>query len=114
MVSRRVERVGKLIREELSQIIFRELKDPRVGMVEITQVKVSSDLAEARVFFRVVGEEDRREVVEGVLIKARGFIQGQLGRRVGFKVIPNIRFEYDVSLEDAIRIEKLLDGAKVS
>ena len=113
MVLRRPERVAKLIREEISQILIREMRDPRVGTLEITQVKVTPDLREARVFFRMVGGESERAAVESALAGARGFFQGQLGRRLGLRVTPNLSFKYDDSLDEANRIETLLEESKL-
>jgi len=113
MVLRRPERVAKLIREGISQILIREMKDPRVGILEITQVSVTPDLREARVFFRMVGSESERTVVESVLSGARGFIQSQLGRMLGLRITPNLSFKYDDSLDEADRIDALLDESKL-
>jgi ribosome-binding factor A len=113
MVLRRPERVAKLIREEISQILIREMRDPRVGTLEITQVRVTPDLREARVFFRMVGGESERAAVESALAGARGFFQGQLGRRLGLRVTPDLSFKYDDSLDEASRIEALLEGSKL-
>ena len=113
MVLRRPERVAKLIRESISQIIIREMKDPRVGPLEITQVKVTPDLREARVFFRAVGGKSEHAVVESVLSGARGFFQSQLGHMLGLRITPNLSFKYDDSLDEAERIEALLEGSKL-
>lgn len=112
MVLRRPERVAKLIREEISQILLREMRDPRVGTLEITQVTVTPDLREARVFFRMVGGESERVAVESALAGARGFFQGQLGRRLGLRFTPNLTFKYDESLDEVSRIEALLEESK--
>lgn len=104
----RAERVGDLIRQELSELLLRAVKDPRVGMVTITGVTVSPDLRAARIY--VVsrasdGVED--QTLEG-LRAAKGFLRGELGRRLRLRNIPNLAFVRDQSLDRAMRISSLL------
>lgn len=106
--------MGQLIREELSQIILREVKDPRIGSLEITRVKVSPDLREAFVSYRVVGKDIDPNIVAEALQRARGFFQKKLGRKLALRTTPLIQFQYDATLEEAIRIEALLEEVKTS
>lgn len=115
---RRVQRLNQLLREELSRLIRRELKDPRVELVTVTDVDVSGDLRHAEVYVRTlrdlrdVGEEEGggsiEEALEG-LRSAEGFLRGKLGRELRLRRIPELRFEADRTLERAQRIEELLD-----
>lgn len=104
----RAERVGDLIRQELSELFLRAVKDPRVGMVTITGVTVSPDLRAARIYVvsrASEGVED--QTLEG-LRAARGFLRGELGRRLRLKNIPDLAFVPDQSLDRAMRISSLL------
>ena len=112
MNTRRTERVGQLIREELSLIVLKEVKDPRIGSLEITRVKVSPDLREASVFYRVVGRDVDPNIVAEALQRASGFFQKKLGQKLALRTTPLIRFQYDATLEEAIRVEALLEEVK--
>jgi ribosome-binding factor A len=107
-MSRRVERVADAIRAAIAEILLRELKDPRVGMVTITGVRLSPDLRHARVFFSVFGDEARRESALEGLRRAAGFIRRELARRVETRVSPQLVFEYDAGIEDSERMSRLL------
>lgn len=104
----RVERVGDLLKEELSELILREVKDPRVGFVTITGVRVSADLRHARVYVvtHETGEGQER-TLEG-LQSARGYLRGALGRRLRLKYIPDLSFNIDETLEEGFRIHEIL------
>lgn len=104
--------MGQLIREELGRIILQEIKDPRIRSLEITRVRVTPDLREAFVSYRLVGQETERRSVEEALTHARGFFQNRLGKTLALRLTPVVRFEYDTSLEEAIRIEELLEKTK--
>ncbi|MGQ9656117.1 MAG: 30S ribosome-binding factor RbfA [Thermodesulfobacteriota bacterium] len=108
MVSTRSKRVGDRIREEISDLLLRKVKDPRIGFVTITGVEVSKDLRAAKVFYSILGElEDRQRAADG-LASAMGFIKRELGARLQLKFMPEIVFAYDSSMEYADRIERLL------
>lgn len=104
----RLERVGDLLKEELSELILREVKDPRIGFVTITGVRVSADLRHARVYVvtHETGEKQER-TLEG-LQSARGFLRGVLGRRLRLKYIPDLSFSVDETLEQGFRIHEIL------
>ncbi len=105
---KRSDRVGHLIQKEISAILLEVIKDPRVGFITLTEVKVSDDLKSARVYFSTIGsEEEKRETVKG-LNSAKGCIQGELGRRLKLRYTPKITFFYDGSFERADRIDRLL------
>lgn len=105
----RLSRLQEAIKEEVSQIIQFELKDPRIGLVTVTSVDISPDLRQARIFLTVLGSsEDQKESLAG-LDSAKGFIRSELGKRVKMKFTPQIEFKIDESVEEGIRISKLID-----
>ncbi len=108
MIPKRLTRVGETIREELSAMLLRDLKDPRIGFVTITDVVMSPDLRQAKVYFSRIGTEaERAESLEG-LRAAAGFMRRELGNRLALKFAPELRFYYDESLETGSRIDRLL------
>ncbi|WP_047154635.1 30S ribosome-binding factor RbfA [Aneurinibacillus tyrosinisolvens] len=104
----RTNRVGEQIKKELSQIIQREIKDPRIGFVTITDVEVSGDLSQAKVFISVLGNEDQRNDTLKALDKAKGFMRTEIGRRVRLRHTPDFVFKIDESVAYGSRIETLL------
>lgn len=108
MVSRRCQRVGELLKEEIGGIIENELKDCSVGFVTLTNVKVSSDLRYAKVYFSVLGDESQRQAAIEGLRRAKSFIQAQLGRRIRLRYTPKISFIFDDSIEYGVHILELL------
>ncbi len=108
MPFQRKNRVADAIKEEVSGLLRRGLKDPRIGFVTITDVEVSSDLRQARVFYSVVGGEDERAATRKGLDSATGFVQSHVGKQLRLRNTPIIEFRYDPSLEQAARIERLL------
>src|ERR1700681_1711424 len=109
MTSYRADQVGEQVREEIMSIIRRELKDPRIGFVSITSVRMSPDLRSARVRVSVLGNpEQQRESMAG-LVSARGLIRHELRRPLpNLKFSPELRFELDSSIEYAVHISELL------
>jgi ribosome-binding factor A len=107
----RTRRVGEQMQRELAGILHEELKDPRLGMISVSGVEVSRDLAHARVFISVLGgEEDASETIK-VLNKAAGFLRHQLGQRMRLRVVPQLRFLYDESLAEGARMDALIAAA---
>lgn len=107
----RSRRVGEQIQRELAQLVQRELKDPRLGMVTISAVEVSRDLAVAKVFFTVLSPgHDVAKTVQG-LSSASGFLRRELGRRMQLRVVPELRFQYDSSVEKGAHLSALIDRA---
>ncbi|MFP4057201.1 MAG: 30S ribosome-binding factor RbfA [Candidatus Brocadiia bacterium] len=109
MASRRAARVAERIREEASQMILYHLRDPRLHLVTVTKVDISSDLRYATVYFSVLGDEGRRRTAMRGLESARGRIQSHIGRSLGLRDSPVIRFQFDPSIEKAIEVAKLID-----
>ncbi|MCS5710551.1 30S ribosome-binding factor RbfA [Candidatus Berkiella aquae] len=109
----RTDRIADVMQRELSVLIREELKDPRVGMITISEIKVSKDLAYAKVFVSVMMEEKAKETLEG-LNKAAGFLRGQLARKMTIRVMPQLSFVYDDTTIKANRISRLIDDAIAS
>jgi len=109
MASQRIERVQKLLRSEISSILQRKLKDPRVGMVTITEVDASPDLKTARVFFSVLKEDESEAEALAGLKSAAGFIRSELMRVLHLRPMPVLEFDLDASLARGARTLDLLD-----
>jgi ribosome-binding factor A len=107
----RLRRVADQIQRELSGLLCTEIKDPRVGMVTLTGVEVSPDLAHAKVFFTTLADAESLTRVEAGLEHAAGFLRAQLGRRLRLRVTPEIHFKHDVSVEQGVRLSQLIDAA---
>src|SRR4051794_28476358 len=108
-------RVADQIQRDLAEIIAFELKDPRVGMITITEVQVTPDYAHAKVFFTMLS--DNPEVVQNTLAgltKAGGFIRGQLGRRLTIHTIPELHFVHDKSTARGMELSRLIDEANAT
>lgn len=110
----RSDRVGQQIKRELSEIIQRnELKDDRIeGLVSITQVRVSGDLRNVKVYFSVYGEESQKVGTLAALEDATGFLRGELCRRLGIRFAPELVFKLDDSLEQGDKVTELLEKIK--
>lgn len=104
----RAHRVGEQIKKELSEVIMRELKDPRVRFVTITGVEVTGDLQQAKIFITVLGNKEEKEATLKALVKATGFIRSEIGKRIRLRKTPELLFEFDDSIEYGNRIETLL------
>src|SRR5215470_519890 len=108
MPGRRAERLGEQIREEVSQIILGELNDPRIGFVTVTDVEVSSDLRNARIFVSILGNDEEVARSLGALKAAAGFIRWHLGRSLNLRHLPELHFAHDKTARTATRIEEIL------
>ena len=92
----------------IAHLLLREIKDPRIGMVTLTGVRLSADLRHARVFFSVIGDEHQRARSLAGLQSAAGFIRNHVARHLNLRAAPEIRFEFDPSLEQGERLSRLL------
>jgi ribosome-binding factor A len=106
----RPQKLGDLIQRELSDLLQRELRDPRVGMVTITAVDVSPDLSHAKVFYTTLDPAHVADAARG-LKRAAGFLRSQLAKRIKLYTTPELRFEYDESVERGDRLSRLIDAA---
>jgi ribosome-binding factor A len=107
-MSTRTERLSDLVRDEISRLLLREIKDPRIGFVTITGASVSPDLHHVKVFVSVLGEEAARDDSILALRSASGFIQRALFRNLRLKHSPVVTFHLDDSMERGERIERVL------
>jgi ribosome-binding factor A len=105
---KRSDRVADLIQKEISDILHREIKDPRIGFVTITSVAVTEDCRLAKIYFSTMGTlEERDQSIEG-LDSAKGYVRKELGHRMRLKHTPEIVFQFDPSIEYAIHIGEVL------
>ena len=107
-MSTRQERIKQLLKTEISDILRRELKDPRLGFVTIIDAEVTKDLRHAKIYVSVLGDEKQKEESLAVLQGAAGYIRGEFGRRAFLKIIPYISFKLDTAVEHGARIFELL------
>jgi ribosome-binding factor A len=107
----RPRKIGDSIQRELSALLRREVRDPRVGMVTLTSVDVSPDLSHAKVYFTLLRKEKLADTLEG-LNRAAGFLRSQLGRRIKLYATPELRFVYDESVERGDRLSQLIDSVR--
>ena len=107
-MSERLERVAEELREVLAEEIGR-LKDPRIGFVTVTGVRVTPDLRKARVFYTALGDESARKSSRAALRSARPHLRAALGKEVRIKFVPELEFEEDVDLDRARRVDELID-----
>jgi len=113
MQSRRIDRIEEQLRIELSQILEREIQDPRIGLATVTHVKVSPDLRHARVFVTVLGDEVQRKKTLQGLRSAASHMRRSLSKRLHhLRRVPELAFDYDEDLEKEMRIEELLEQIK--
>lgn len=104
----RVEKLRELIREEVSDIIHRSLKDPRIGFASVTDVELSSDLRHAKIYVSVLGGEQEQQRTMEALHSATGFVRTELSRRIRIYRAPEIQFRLDRSIERGTRVMELL------
>ena len=107
-MSLRSNRVGEQMKKELSEIIGRKLKDPRIGFVTVTDVAVTGDLQQATVYISVLGDSKQREDTLKGLEKAKGFMRSEIGQRIRLRKTPELFFEFDESIDYGNRIETLI------
>ena len=107
----RSRRIADQVQRDLSDVIRLELKDPRVGMITITEVEVTPDHKLARVFFTLLGDESRIEETTRGLQHAAGFLRSELAHRFEMRTVPQLQFVYDASVERGVRLSHLIDTA---
>jgi ribosome-binding factor A len=109
MTTRRQRRVAELIHRELSWLLMRDVRDPRLADLTITEVRVTPDLLLARIFFSVLGSSEQQKEAQAGLESASGFLRSQLAGRVRLRSVPELIFELDTSVAYGQRIDDLLD-----
>ncbi|UVE17064.1 30S ribosome-binding factor RbfA [Pseudomonas sp. LS44] len=110
----RTQRIGDQMQRELSQLIRREIKDPRLGLVTITAVDVSRDVGHAKIFITVMGQDESAEAIAQnlkVLNDASGFLRMQLGKAMKLRSVPNLHFHYDESVMRGTHLSALIERA---
>ena len=108
MPSQRAQRVGEIIQQEISALLLRGLKDPRIGFVTITGVEVTPDLHLARVYYTVIGDDAAKRSSAAGLKSSVPYLRQQLGKQLHMKYLPDLLFQYDSSIDYGNRIESLL------
>lgn len=107
----RSRRIAGQLQRELSELICRQVKDPRVHLVTVTNVEVSRDLSHAKVLISVLGAEGPQPEVVDALNHAAGFLRHALGRMLKLRIIPELHFHYDDTLDRAARLDALISKA---
>ena len=108
----RSDRVGDLLIEIISELLRKEIRDPRISTVTLTGAKVSKDLRHAQIYFNLLGKQENRKEVLAGLKSATGFIRSKVGKQLNLRFVPAIEFIYDESEDEAQRIADLLKQAK--
>lgn len=104
----RVERVAEMVQQEVSRMLVRGIKDPRIGLVTITGAKMSPDLREAWIYWAVHGDLKERQRTQEGLDAAKGYIRRELGTALSLRVLPHLHFVFDEAIERGDRIEQLI------
>jgi len=107
----RQQRIESELQRVVAELVSREVKDPRVGMVTITAVRMAVDMGAAKILFVPFGERHTPDEVAAGLARAAGFLRGEVGRRLGLRHAPRLDFEFDSSIENADRLTRLIDSA---
>ena len=104
----RLARLRELFKAEISAIVHKEMKDPRIGFVSVTDVDLSPDLRHAKVFVSILGDEAAKARTMAGLASAQGFIRTELGGRIRLRRVPELLFRLDESIERGARVQRLL------
>ena len=110
----RTGRVAEQIQRELADLIQMEVKDPRVGLVTLTGVEVTQDYAHAKVYFTTMKSAEQAPKAQAGLEHAAGFLRSQLAHRMKLRIMPQLHFIYDTSVEHGVRLSQLIDEAVAS
>jgi ribosome-binding factor A len=114
-MSRRTERLNHLLRQEITELLQREAKDPRLAvMVSVTRVSVSADLQHAKVFVSVMGTDEEKKGLLAGLHAASGFLRRELASRLTLRHTPELAFVYDDTMEQAGKVIQLIDQVRAS
>lgn len=108
----RANRVAEQMKKDVGEIINQRVKDPRVGFVTITDVEVTNDLQQAKIFVSVLGDEEEKEQSLIALEKASGFIRTEVGKRIRLRKTPEITFLFDEAFEYGSKIDEILRSLK--
>jgi len=109
-MTRRVQRLNNLIRQEISELLQRQVKDPRLGsFIAVTEVSISSDLRNAKIFVSHIGSEEQKEETMSALTSASGFFRSELAKRLRVRRIPELSFQWDDTIERGAHLLELID-----
>lgn len=109
-MSRRIERLSKLLQEKLAYLLQKEIRDPRIsGIVSITKVSITPDIRNAYVFVSIIGDEEKKKLTMEGLNSASGFLRHQLAIKLTWRRMPQLHFKWDDSLEQGANVLKLID-----
>jgi len=111
-MSYRIQRVQSLILHEIGMILLKDIKDPRLHKVTVTEVKVSPDCKNATLYYSVMGEEAEKKAAQEAFEKASPFIRKEIGERIDLRFTPHLRFVFDDSVRRAAHISELLNMAR--
>ena len=114
MSKHRSNRLAETLKEEISQLIRVELKDPRIGFVTLTSVDVADDLSHAKVYISVLGTEEETKTTLDTLNGASGYVRSEIGKRIRLRHVPSIVFKHDPSIQQGAHIVKLLHDVGLS
>ncbi len=109
LAGNRSHRVGDQILREISNLLLRKVKDPRLRGVTLTDVRMTKDLKRAFVYYSLFGRDEQKEQAQAGFESAKGFIRKEIGERLHLRYVPDIQFRYDISLEYGQKIERLLE-----
>jgi ribosome-binding factor A len=112
MPSTRQRRVQELLVQDISEILQREMKDPRIGFVTITDAEVTPDLRHARIYFTVLGSGEEREETGKALNRAAGFIRAGFAKRSQMRYVPELKFVFDSTIDRGARLNALLESVR--
>lgn len=113
-MSHRIEQVNSLIRHELSELLQRQVKDPRLAnFVSVTEVSTSPDLRYAKIFVSRIGSEEEKQEILSVLTTASGFFRRELSKRLRLRRIPELSFQWDNSIEQGNHLLRLIDQVNI-
>ena len=107
----RTLRVADQVQRELASLIQNEIMDPRIGMITLTGVEVTRDYAYAKVFYTTLGGNENAQLVGEGLKQAAGFLRSQLAGKIRLRIVPQLQFVYDESIERGIKLSRLIDEA---
>jgi ribosome-binding factor A len=113
MSSIKQDRIAGRIRQILSVLILREVSDPRLQGLTVTDVEIDAELMYARIYVNALGEEERMPEIMGVLKQAKGFLRREVGKRLQLRRVPDMGFYWDTSLARGDRLEGLIDSLEI-
>ena len=104
------ERLASQIQKEISILLLNEVKNPKIGYVTITEVRITKDLSFATVYYTVMGDANRIKITQEALESSEGYIKSEIAKKVKMRKIPKYIFKFDESLETGNRISKIIDN----